>query len=785
MKKLLFFIICITCIKLHAQTPTITSFSPTTGTIGSLITITGTNLSSATTISIGGIAAIKISSNNNTLVAMVMPGTSTGTVQVSSPSGTASSIYSYTKTSNGSPNIQEGAKLVGIGGIGNSGQGSSVSLSADGNTAIVGGTIDNNYTGAAWIYVRSGKTWIQQGGKLVGTGASSNSLQGNAVALSADGNTAIVGGYYDNNGIGAAWVFTRNGNNWTQQGTKLLGTGAIGQCWQGCSVALSADGNTAIIGGSYDSIAVGAAWVFKRSGNNWTQQGNKLVGSGRIGWSNQGTSVSLSADGNTAIVGGYYDNNAIGAAWVFTRSGNNWIQQGSKLVGTSTIGNYAYQGASVKLSADGNTAIIGGYGDNSYVGAAWVFTRSGNNWTQQGGKLVGNGAVGRSCQGNSISISADGNTAVVGGFGDNTNTGATWIFCRTNNTWSQIGNKLIGIGLSNQSQQGVSVAISADGNTAIVGGNYDSTNNIGAGAAWVFVSPSKNANLANLIINNGTLNPSFNKDSLNYITNVNNAINSIILTPSKEDSNATIQVRINGGAYSNVNSSTASSALNLNVGINAIEVMVTAQDGTTIKIYTIRVSRATAPTQLSITAFLEGFYLGNNIMIASPYSANHNNPTNIADTIIVELHQAMGTHDKIYSSSSTLSTNGIASISFPSASSGNSYYIVVKHRNSIETWSASPVLFNTSTSYNFSTAASQAYGSNLSNVGNGMFAIYSGDINQDGSVDFNDYPALDISSNNGDLGYYATDLNGDASVDFNDYPILDINSNLGILTLTP
>ena len=108
---------------------------------------------------------------------------------------------------------------------------------------------------------------------------------------------------------------------------------------------------------------------------------------------NQGCSVALSADGNTAIVGGPNDNSGIGAAWVFTRSGGVWTQQGIKLVGTGAIG-AAGQGNSVALSADGNTAIVGGPGDNSDTGAAWVFTRSGGVWTQQGSKLVGTGAVG-------------------------------------------------------------------------------------------------------------------------------------------------------------------------------------------------------------------------------------------------------------------------------------------------------------------------------------------------------------------------------------------------------
>ena len=146
----------------------------------------------------------------------------------------------------------------------------------------------------------------QQGPKLVGTGAIGAAEQGFSVALSADGDTAIVGGLADNdvNGPGAAWVYTRNGGVWTQQGSKLLGTGAVGSARQGKSVALSADGNTAIVGGNGDNSDTGAAWVYTRNGGVWTQQGSKLVGTGAIGAAEQGFSVALSADGNTAMVGG-------------------------------------------------------------------------------------------------------------------------------------------------------------------------------------------------------------------------------------------------------------------------------------------------------------------------------------------------------------------------------------------------------------------------------------------------------------------------------------------------
>src|SRR5690606_10737103 len=132
-----------------------------------------------------------------------------------------------------------------------------------------------------------------------------------------------------------------------------------------------------IIGGGKDN-GVGAAWVFTRIGETWTQQGNKLVGTGAIGNSSQGNAVSLSADGNTAIVGGPADNESPtyktpGAAWIYSRNAEGvWIQQGDKLVDAEGALDAQF-GASVSLSADGNTAIIGGPKDNGQKGSVWFF----------------------------------------------------------------------------------------------------------------------------------------------------------------------------------------------------------------------------------------------------------------------------------------------------------------------------------------------------------------------------------------------------------------------------
>ncbi|MEJ7675203.1 MAG: hypothetical protein WKF59_21485 [Chitinophagaceae bacterium] len=116
-------------------------------------------------------------------------------------------------------------------------------------------------------------------------------------------------------------------------------------------------------------------------------------------------------------------------------------QQGNKLVGLGAIGN-ALQGKSVSVSADGNTLVFSGPADNGETGAIWIYNRTNNAWNQVA-KLVGSGAVSNSGQG-SVAISADGKTVIVGGRGDNLGTGAAWIFTLNNGIWAQQGSKLVG-----------------------------------------------------------------------------------------------------------------------------------------------------------------------------------------------------------------------------------------------------------------------------------------------------------------------------------------------------
>ena len=237
------------------------------------------------------------------------------------------------------PFFQQAAKVTGSGEISREEFGYSVALSADGNTALVGGPSSNyTYAGGAWVFTRSGATWTQQA-KLISAEVTGFTGFGRSVALSADGNTAAIGAPLSGTESGAVWIFSRSGSAWTEQ-AKLKGSGATSDCCIdfGFSVALSADGNTVLIGAPRDN-EVGAVWVFTRSGSSWTQQGEKLKGGEAIKFQEAftgdfGYSVALSSDGNTALIGGANDNGRAGAAWVFTRSSSTWAQQGPKLPAT-------------------------------------------------------------------------------------------------------------------------------------------------------------------------------------------------------------------------------------------------------------------------------------------------------------------------------------------------------------------------------------------------------------------------------------------------------------------
>jgi hypothetical protein len=188
---------------------------------------------------------------------------------------------------------------------------------------------------------------------------------------------------------------------------------------------------------------------------------------------------------------------------------------------------------------------------------------------------------------------------------------------------------------------------------------------------------------------------------------------------------------------------------------------------------------------LNLKSFIQGFYSSSNTMVPVLLNQGIGSNNLLCDTITVELHNAISPYALAYSHKGVLSTIGLLSCSFPVATLGNNYYIVVKHRNSIETWSASPVLISNNMSYDFSTSDTQAYGNNQIQMQNGVWAFYTGDIDQDGSIDNSDFSLWETDANNFATGYLLTDIDGNGSADNADFSIWETNANSFISEVIP
>jgi hypothetical protein len=365
------------------------------------------------------------------------------------------------------PIVQQAEALPG----GGSGKfGSALALSADGRTAIAGapeqegGEAPEHKEGVVYAFTRSGMSWSQQGSALTTPREIAGGAFGTSVALSANGNTALIGSPQSRAGAGLAWIFTRSGSTWSES-ERLRDNGAEREHEFGSSVALSADASTAVVAAEGADRRVSDV-IFVNSGSGFSAEQ-------RI--ENVHGAIALSADGSTLLIG----------AHAFVRSGSSWAPQGAPLSGSNQVGQSGF-GESVALSADGSTALIGGPEDNSCascghssVGAVWVFTRSGSTWTQQGEKLVASGAEPEGHFGESVALSVDGNTALVGAPGNGkvepTEAGAVFAFTRSGSSWTQRGEfRPSGAKWSEELENGspefgASLAVSASGHTVLIG----------------------------------------------------------------------------------------------------------------------------------------------------------------------------------------------------------------------------------------------------------------------------------------------------------------------------
>ncbi len=207
--------------------------------------------------------------------------------------------------------------------------------------------------------------------------------------------------------------------------------------------------------------------------------------------------------------------------------------------------------------------------------------------------------------------------------------------------------------------------------------------------------------------------------------------------------------------------------------------------GSGFKVNTLITDAVSHSESNNLTLFLEGLYIsgtGNHVAqdAAGPHFLGP-----VSDQITVTLAQATSPYTVLYTATaSNLYTNGKCSFSIPGTLTG-SYYIVVNHRNSIETWSAAAVDFSSSSVfYDFSTSITQAYGNNMKSMGS-IFALFTGDVSQDGAVGVPDMTAVDNKSKLFATGYLPEDVNGDGAVGVPDMTLVDNNSKAFISIKKP
>ena len=337
----------------------------------------------------------------------------------------------------------------------------------------------------------TGYEYLQaEAGKLIASDGAADDEAGISVAV--DGETAVVGAFKD--GPGSAYVYTRQSGVWSQV-AKLTASDGTADDRFGSSVAV--DGYTVVVGAQGDESDQGAAYVYTKPDTGWvtTSTAAKLTASDGDDGDTFGHSVAVEYD--TLVVGAQGDDSHKGSAYVFTRPRSGWVSTSTAAKLTASDGEATDQfGKSVAVDYD--TVVVGAHSDDHdeiFSGAAYVFTKPADGWatTSTAAKLTASPVYGLEAFG--FSVAVDGDTIVVGApqEGEDGNldfSGAAYVFTKPANGWvsSSIAAKLTASDGAAYDYFGISVAL--DGDTVVVGANYDDDDGTNSGAAYVFTKPA-------------------------------------------------------------------------------------------------------------------------------------------------------------------------------------------------------------------------------------------------------------------------------------------------------
>ncbi len=363
------------------------------------------------------------------------------------------------------------------------------SVAISGNAAIVGAfraddEIRGVDVGAVYVFTRSNGVWKQQVKLMAPDGRTDDTLGGN-VAISGD--TAVAGAIgHDSNGnnAGAVYIFERRGNAWRHQAKLTASDGDAADAF-GQSVAIF--GDTMVIGAPHDDDqgdGSGAAYVFNRTVLGWEQQAKLTAADGSTG---DLFGISVAFEHDTILIGADLNDeraNNAGAAYVFVRSGTNWVQQ-AKLTASDGAETDIF---GVRVALSGDTALISARRDDDDAmgvdaGSAYVFTRKGTVWHQQA-KLVAPDGQSDDRFGRDVALTDD--TALIGAMQHDAlgeNSGAAYVFRRVGTSWTLLTKLTADDGASGD-LLGWSVAMSHS--SALVAAARSDERSDDSGAAYIF-----------------------------------------------------------------------------------------------------------------------------------------------------------------------------------------------------------------------------------------------------------------------------------------------------------
>jgi Ca2+-binding RTX toxin-like protein len=367
--------------------------------------------------------------------------------------------------------VTEEAKLTASDGATRDNFGYSVAINGD--TAVVGANLtddDGEFSGSAYLFSQSADGWVETA-KLTASDASAGDALGSSVAVAGD--IVLIGATGDDDNAphsGSAYVFSRSGDSWLET-AKLTASDAAAGDYFGYSVAML-DG-TLLVGAPFDDVdGVGSVYVFTRNGDTWIESA-KLAASDSLGGEQFG--ISVAAERDTVVVGASGDSGYMGAAHVFTRSGDDWIET-AKLTASDGAPSDLFGGA---VAVSGDTVVVG-----SESGKSYIFILSGDNWVQTAVLEPSDPAVGNSF-GGAVAVS---NGIVLVGAPHEYNgqgPGSVYAFSRSGDDWAETGKLAASDGAAGD-VFGFRVALSGD--VAVVSALWDDASGLRSGSAYVFAT---------------------------------------------------------------------------------------------------------------------------------------------------------------------------------------------------------------------------------------------------------------------------------------------------------